>query len=60
MKDDEHQRTLIDVVEHLIDQADNLIAAIEGITDQFEREVSELSAAASAAEKALRKSGGQT
>jgi hypothetical protein len=37
----------------LIDKADDLIAAIEGATDQFEREVSALSAAASAAEKAL-------
>lgn len=42
----------------LIEKADGLIAAIEGVTDQFEREVSALSDAASAAEKALQAAGG--
>ena len=46
-------------LELLIEKSDDLIAAIEGVTDQFEPEVAELSAAASAAEKALSRIGGQ-
>jgi hypothetical protein len=40
-------------------KADDLIAAIEGTTDQFEPEVAALSKATSAAEKVARKARGQ-
>jgi hypothetical protein len=42
----------------LIQKADDLIAAIDGTTGQFEAEVSALSEATSAAEKAMRAAGG--
>ena len=42
----------------LIQKADDLIAAIDGTTGQFEAEVSALSEAATAAEKAMRAAGG--
>jgi hypothetical protein len=50
-----------DLLEHLrtlIEKADDLIAAIDGTTDQFEVEVSALSSATSAAEKAMQAAGG--
>ena len=42
----------------LIEKADDLIAAIDGATDQFEDEVSALSEAASAGEKVIAKAAG--
>lgn len=39
----------------LIDRADDLEAAVSGATDQFEDELSRLSAAATASEKTLEK-----
>jgi hypothetical protein len=42
----------------LIEKADDLIAAIEGATGQFEDEVSALTEAASAAAKAMAAEGG--
>jgi hypothetical protein len=42
----------------LIEKADDLIAAIYGVTDQFGHEVSALRDAASTAEKAMQAAGG--
>ena len=42
---------LLQAVKTLIEKADDLEAAIAGVTDQFEDEVSSLSAAATAAEQ---------
>lgn len=44
---------MIRALEALIARADDLTAAIEGVTDQFEDEVSQLCDAASAAERVL-------
>ena len=53
MKKERDYSRLLDQVEQLIGAADNLISAIEGTTDQFEREVQGLCEAASAAEKTV-------
>jgi hypothetical protein len=45
---------LLEHLQALIDKADDLTAAIEGTTDQFEDEVSALTDAASAAEKIIK------
>lgn len=50
---DEPAPDLSHILKTLIEKADNLIAAIEGITCQFEPEVSALADAASAAESVL-------
>jgi hypothetical protein len=42
----------------LIEKADDLVAAVEGVTDQFEDEVSALRDAANAAAKAMAAEGG--
>ena len=47
----ENAEDLLTALETLMEKADNLQAAIEGVTDQFEAEVSALSEATSAAEK---------
>jgi hypothetical protein len=50
-----------DLLKHLrtlIEKADDLTAAIEGVTDQFEDQVSALTDAASAAEKLVQAAGG--
>lgn len=56
--EDETPPSVFGALKALIEKADDLIAAIEGITDQFEREVSALREAASGAEKALQAQGG--
>lgn len=45
---------LLAVLQTFIARADDLIAAIEGVTDQFETEVAALSAAATQAEAAVK------
>lgn len=58
---DEHNANLVhnllDFLKTLVTKADDLIAAIEGTTDQFEPEVAALSDAASSAEKVLKPNG---
>lgn len=43
----------------MIEKADNIISAIDGVTDQFEPEVADLSDASSAAERTIAKLIGQ-
>jgi C4-type Zn-finger protein len=52
-------KVLMETFQTLIEAADGLISAIEGVTDQFEPEVAALCEAVSAAEKALGKARGQ-
>lgn len=56
--EDETPPDMFKALKALIDKADGLIAAIDGTTGQFEAEVSALSEATSAAEKAMRAAGG--
>lgn len=56
--EEETKPDLFAALRALIEKADDLMAAIEGATDQFEPEVSALSTASSAAEKALLAGGG--
>jgi len=56
--EDETPPDVLKALKALIGKADDLIAAIEGTTDQFEAEVSALSEATSAAEKAIQAAGG--
>lgn len=49
----ERERVLEAALRELISKSDDIHAAIEGTTDQFEAEVSALSEATSAAEKVL-------
>jgi hypothetical protein len=56
--EDETPPDLFKALKALIEKADDLIAAIDGTTDQFEDEVSALTDAASAAEKAMHAAGG--
>lgn len=51
---------LLKALELLIQKSDDLHAAIEGVTDQFETEVAGLSEATSAAERIARKARGQS
>jgi hypothetical protein len=50
--------TPLDVFKALMEKADDLIAAIDGTTGEFEAEVSALSEATSTAEKAMQAAGG--
>jgi phage shock protein A len=50
---------LLKAIDTLIQKSDNLHAAIEGATDQFESEVAELSAATTAAEAIVKIARGQ-
>jgi hypothetical protein len=50
---------LLQALEALIDKSDGLHTAIEGTTDQFEKEVAELSAATTAAEAIVKRARGQ-
>ena len=50
---------LLEALEKMIARADDVMAAIEGVTDQFEDQVSQLSEAASAAEKIVSKAKGE-
>lgn len=50
---------LLQALETLIEKSDDLHAAIEGTTDQFEEEVAELSAATTAAEAIVKRARGQ-
>jgi hypothetical protein len=56
--EDETPPDIWQVLKALIEKADGLTAAIEGVTDQFEEQVSALTDAANAAEKALKAAGG--
>ncbi len=56
--EDETPPDVLKALKTLIEKADDLIAAIDGTTGQFEAEVSALSEATSAAEKAMRAAGG--
>ena len=56
--EDETPPDVSKALKNLIEKADDLIAAIDGTTGQFEAEVSALSEATSAAEKAMRAAGG--
>ena len=56
--EDETPPDVLKALTALVEKADNLIAAIEGTTGQFEAEVSALSEATSAAEKAMQAAGG--
>ena len=56
--EDETPQDVLKAMAALIDKADDLIAAIDGTTGQFEAEVSALSEATSAAEKAMQAAGG--
>jgi hypothetical protein len=56
--EDETPPDVLKALKVLIDKADGLIAAIDGTTGQFEAEVSALSSATSAAEKAIQAAGG--
>lgn len=56
--EDETPPDVLKTLKTLIQKADDLIAAIDGTTGQFEAEVSALSEATSAAEKAMRAAGG--
>jgi hypothetical protein len=56
--EDETPQDVLKAMAALIDKADDLIAAIDGTTGQFEAEVSALSEATSAAEKAIQAAGG--
>ena len=53
-----HAPELLEHLQMLIAKADDLIAAIDGATDQFENEISALSEAASAGEKVIAKAAG--
>lgn len=55
--EDETPPDMFKALKALIDKADGLIAAIDGTTGQFEAEVSALSEATSAAEKAIQAGG---
>ena len=57
--EDETPPDVLTALKALIEKADDLVAAIEGVTDQFEDEVSALTDAASAAEKAMQEAGGE-
>ena len=56
--EDETPPDVFKALKALIEKADDLIAAIDGTTGQFEAEVSALSEATSAAEKAMQETGG--
>ena len=56
--EDETPPDVLKALKTLIQKADDLIAAIDGTTGQFEAEVSALSEATSAAEKAMQETGG--
>ncbi|MGH6810794.1 MAG: hypothetical protein ACREDM_00115 [Methylocella sp.] len=56
--EDETPPDVFKALKALIQKADDLIAAIYGVTDQFGHEVSALTDAASAAEKAMMAAGG--
>ena len=56
--EDETPPDVLKALKTLIQKADDLIAAIDGTTGQFEAEVSALSEATSAAEKAMQAAGG--
>jgi len=56
--EDETPPDVLKALKTLIQKADDLIAAIDGTTGQFEAEVSALSEATSAAEKAMQATGG--
>ena len=56
--EDETPPDVFKALKALIEKADDLIAAIDGTTGQFEAEVSALSEATSAAEKAMQAAGG--
>ncbi len=56
--EDETPPDVFKALKALIEKADGLIAAIDGTTGQFEAEVSALSEATSAAEKAMQAAGG--
>jgi hypothetical protein len=56
--EDETLPDVFKALKALIEQADILIAAIDGVTDEFAEEVSALTIAASKAEKAMQAAGG--
>ena len=56
--EDETSPDVFKALKALIEKADDLIAAIDGTTDQFEDEVSALREAANAAAKAMAAEGG--
>ena len=56
--EDETPPDVLKALKTLIQKADDLIAAIDGTTGQFEAEVSALSEATSAAEKVIQAAGG--
>ena len=56
--EDETPQDVFKALKALIEKADDLIAAIDGATDQFENEVSSLRDAANAAAKAMAAEGG--
>jgi hypothetical protein len=56
--EDETPPDVLKALKALIEKADDLIAAIYGVTDQFGHEVSALRDAASTAEKAIQAAGG--